>query len=117
MKRHRSKDKGLLTAYETWIHCYEPENKCQSHQWVEPDKVPGAKEIQNKTIFWHRDDHRLLRHKRCCYVALFIHEYVILMINLMILFKYSLHIFSESDLVNNFIGVPHVILNPYTIYS
>ena len=39
LKRFRSKDDFLLclvTVDETWIHYYEPENKAQSRQWVEP---------------------------------------------------------------------------------
>ena len=39
LKRFRSKDDFLLrlvTADETWVHYYEPENKAQSRQWVGP---------------------------------------------------------------------------------
>ena len=39
LKRFRSKDDFLLrlvTVDKTWVHCYEPENKAQSRQWVGP---------------------------------------------------------------------------------
>ena len=38
-KRFRSKDDfvlRLVTVDETWVHYYEPQNKAQSNQWVEP---------------------------------------------------------------------------------
>ena len=52
LKRFRSKDDFLLrlvTADETWVHYYEPENKAQvlsvGRAWV-----PEAKEVQDATI-------------------------------------------------------------------
>ena len=58
LKRFRSKDDFLLHLL-TWVHYYEPENKAQSRQWVEPGSPrpkkfttqPSAgKEIA--TVFW-----------------------------------------------------------------
>ena len=49
----------LVTVDETWVHCYEPENKAQSRQWVGPGsprprkfkKQPSAGKVM-VTVFW-----------------------------------------------------------------
>ena len=62
LKRFRSKDDFLLrlvTVDETWVHYYEPENKAQSLQWVEPGS-PRPKKFKTQpsagkvmvTVFW-----------------------------------------------------------------
>ena len=62
LKRFRSKDDFLLrlvTVDDTWVHCYEPENKAQSHQWVGPESPrpkkfkmqPSAGKVM-ATVFW-----------------------------------------------------------------
>ena len=62
LKRFRSKDEFLLrlvTVDETWVHYYEPENKAQSRQWVEPGShrpnkfktQPSAGKVM-ATVFW-----------------------------------------------------------------
>ena len=46
LKCFRSKDDFLLrlvTADETWVHYYEPENKAQSRQWVGPGSLRPKK--------------------------------------------------------------------------
>ena len=75
LKRFRTKDDFLLrlvTADETWVHYYEPENKAQSRQWVGP--VSEAKEVQEATIRWQGDGHSILGRKRRYYVGLFTQE-------------------------------------------
>ena len=62
LKRFRSKDDFLLrlvTVDETWVHYYEPENKAQSRQWVDPwsprpkkfKTQPSAGKVM-ATVFW-----------------------------------------------------------------
>ena len=62
LKRFRSKDDFLLrlvTVDETSVHCYEPENKAQSLQWVGPGS-PRPKKFKTQpsagkvmaTVFW-----------------------------------------------------------------
>ena len=61
LKRFRSKDDfhlRLVTYDETWVHCYEPENKAQSRQWVEPGS-PRPEKFKTRsackvmaTVFW-----------------------------------------------------------------
>ena len=62
LKRFRSKEDFLLrlvTVDETWVHCYEPENKAQSRQWVGPGS-PRPKKFKTQpsagkvmaTVFW-----------------------------------------------------------------
>ena len=62
LKRFRSKDNFLLrlvTADETWVHYYKPENKAQSRLWVgsgslRPKKFktqPSAGKVM-ATVFW-----------------------------------------------------------------
>ena len=71
LKRCRSKDDflvHLVTVDETWVNYYEPENKAQSHQWVE------AKEVQDIAICWQGDGHSILGCKRHYYVGLFTKE-------------------------------------------
>ena len=68
LKRFRSKDDFLLhlvTVDETWVHCYEPENKAQSS--VGRTWVPEAKEVQDATICWQGDGHSILGRKRRYY--------------------------------------------------
>ena len=62
LKSFRSKDDFLLrlvTADETWIHYFEPENKAQSRQWVGPGSLrPKKFKTQQSagkvmaTVFW-----------------------------------------------------------------
>ena len=55
LKGFRSKDDFLLplvTVEETWVHCYEPENKESS---VGRACFHEAKEVQNATICWQGD--------------------------------------------------------------
>ena len=76
LKRFRSKDDFLLrlvTADETWVHYYEPENKAQSRQWVGPGSPrPNKFKTQPSTgkvmatVFWDA--------KRRYYVGLFTQE-------------------------------------------
>ena len=48
-----------MTVDETWVHYYEPENKAQSRQWVEPGPPrpkkfktqPSAGKVMT-TVFW-----------------------------------------------------------------
>ena len=62
LKRFRSKDDFLLLLVivdETWVHYFEPENKAQSRQWVEPGSPrpkkfkmqPSAGKVM-ATVFW-----------------------------------------------------------------
>ena len=59
LKRFRSKEDDflsrLVTEDETWEHYYEPENKSQSRQWVEPrpkfKMQPSAGKVM-ATVFW-----------------------------------------------------------------
>ena len=61
LKRFRSKDDfhlRLVTYDETWVHCYEPENKAQSRQWVEPGS-PRPEKFKTRSackvmaiVFW-----------------------------------------------------------------
>ena len=62
LKRFWSKDDFLLrlvTVDETWVHYYEPKNKAQSRQWVEPGS-PRPKKFKTQpsagkvmaTVFW-----------------------------------------------------------------
>ena len=63
LKRFRSKEDDflsrLVTVDETWIHCYEPENKTQSRQSVGPGS-PRPKKFKTQpsagkvmaTVFW-----------------------------------------------------------------
>ena len=62
LKRFRTKDDFLLrlvTVDDTWVHYYEPENKAQSRQWVEPGS-PRPKKFKTQpssgkvmaTVFW-----------------------------------------------------------------
>ena len=72
LKSFRSKDDFLLrlvTADETLVHYYEPENKAQSS--VSRAWVPEAKEVQDTTICWQGDGHSILGHRRRYYVRLF----------------------------------------------
>ena len=78
LKRFRSKADFLLrvvTVDETWVHYYEPEDKTQSRQWVVGRAwILKAKEVQDTTICWRCDSHRILRRKRRYYVELFTQE-------------------------------------------
>ena len=66
LKRFRSKDDFLLrlvTVDETWVHCYEPENKAQSCQWVGPRsqrlkkfKTHSSPGKVMATVFWDAKD-------------------------------------------------------------
>ena len=60
LKRFRSKEDDflsrLVTVDETWVHYYEPENKAQSRQSVEPGSSrlktqPSAGKVM-ATVFW-----------------------------------------------------------------
>ena len=62
LKRFQSNDDFLLRLVaidKTWLHYYEPENKAQSRQWVEPvsprpkkfKKQPSAGKVM-ATVFW-----------------------------------------------------------------
>ena len=62
LKRFRSKDDILLhlvSVDETWVRYYEPANKAQSRQWVEPGSSkpkkfktqPFASKVI-ATVFW-----------------------------------------------------------------
>ena len=63
LKRFSSKEDDflsrLVTVDETWVHYYEPENKAQSRQWVEPGS-PRPKKFKTQpsagmvmaTVFW-----------------------------------------------------------------
>ena len=62
----------LVTVDETWVHCYEPENKAQSS--VGRAWVPEAKEVQDATICWQGDGHSILGRKRRYHVGLFTQE-------------------------------------------
>ena len=73
LKRFRSEDDFLLrlvTVDETWVHYYEPENKAQESS-VGRAWVPEAKEVQDATICWQGDGHRILGRKRHYSVGLF----------------------------------------------
>ena len=64
LKRFRSKEDDflsrLVTVDETWVHCYEPENKAQSRQSVGP-RSPRPKKFKTQpsagkvmaTVFWY----------------------------------------------------------------
>ena len=63
LKRFRSKDDFLLrlvTVDETWVHCYEPESKAHSRQWVGPGsprpnkfKTQPSADKEIATVFWN----------------------------------------------------------------
>ena len=66
LKRFRSQNDFLLrlvTVDETWVHCYEPENKAQSRQWVGP-RSQRLKKFKTQpspgkvmaTVFWDAKD-------------------------------------------------------------
>ena len=52
-----------MTVDETWVHFYEPKNKAQSRQWVEPGS-PTPKKFKTQqsagkvmaTVFWDAKD-------------------------------------------------------------
>ena len=58
LKRFRSKD-GLVIVEQTWFHYYEPENKSQRRQWVQPGSPrpkmfktqPSAGKVM-ASVFW-----------------------------------------------------------------
>ena len=73
LKRFRSKDDlRLVTADETWVHYYEPENKAQSRQWVGPGS-PRPKKFKTQPCA-SCDGHSILERKRRYYVGLFTQE-------------------------------------------
>ena len=62
----------LVTIDETSVHYYEPENKAQSRQRVEPGT--RGQEAQETTIRLQGDGHSILGRSRRYYVGLFTQE-------------------------------------------